>query len=162
MDMQFFELGNMNQGERQYARWYVQHDSQFIYFLVLVKVDEHLNGVAIDYFWPVYTGAWAHSDGVFVNVSAEVQDLANWDEANWYEDSELDPAGSIDAEAKVTELNDFYFIEIKRPLDSGDEYDWAFQPGDEIGAAPSDSFLFAIITEESYFSRNLKMKLALP
>lgn len=162
MDMQFFKMGDMHQGQRQFARWYVQHDIEFIYFLVMVQADDHLNGVGIQYFWPEHTGTWANSDSIFVDLNADVQDLANWDEVDWYEDSELDPAGSVDGEAYVTELDDYYMIEIKRPLASGDLYDWIFRPGDEIGAAPSDSFVFAIFTDEGVFTRSLKMKLDYP
>ncbi len=162
MDVQFYEWGDMQSGKVKYARWYVKHDEEFIYFLVLVKKELGIKGVAVDYFWPVYTGTWAHSDGVYVNLSGSSQDLANWDESNWYDDIELSPPGSIDVEAAVKEIEDFYWFEIIKPLNSGDAYDWALEPGDLIGSAPSDSFLFAIVTEDSFFSRNLKMKLALP
>lgn len=163
MDLQFFEWGDIQKGTRRYARWYVKHDDEFLYILVLVKKTAELNGVAVDYFWPYYTtGKWPHSDGLYVNVKGEVQDLANWDESNWYDDEELDPPGNIDGEAGVTELNDFYFIEIKRPLNSGDAYDWVFELGDAIGDSPSDSFLFAIIEKDSFFTRNLKMTLVEP
>ena len=162
MDMQFYEWGDMTNGKVKYARWYVKHDEEFIYFLVLVKKESGIKGVAVDYFWPVYTGTWAHSDGVYVNLSGSSQDMANWDESNWYDDIELSPPGSEDVKAAVKEIEDFYWFEIIKPLNSGDAYDWALEPGDLIGSAPSDSFLFAIVTEDSFFSRNLKMKLALP
>lgn len=162
MDFQFYEWGDFQNGNKRYARWYVQHDDEFIYFLVLVKMEAGIKGVAVDYFWPVYTGTWAHSDGIYVNVKGEVQDLANWDESDWYDDGDLSPPGSVDGEAVVKEIDNFYWFEIIKPLNSGDAYDWALEPGDLIGSAPSDSFIFVTISDNSFYTRSLKMKLALP
>jgi hypothetical protein len=115
--------------------------------------------VAADYFWPEYTGTWDHSDGVYVSVSGVSQDLANWDESNWYDDSELNPPGTMDVDAAASEDDQFYWIEIEKDLDSGDVNDWALTPGQEIGYSPSDSYLFALITDASFYSRNLRMQL---
>ena len=159
MDMQFYEKGDMRNANKRYARWYVQHDDDFIYFLVLVQKEGELTGVAAEYFWPAYTGTWAHSDGVYVNTSGLSQDLANWDESDWYTDEELTPPGKHDVDAAMTEDEGFYWFEFKKALNSNDGIDWAWELGDKIGLSPADSFLFVLITEDSYFFRNLQMTL---
>lgn len=159
VDMRHYEWGDIQNGRVLRARWWVQNDDEFIYYLVRVVKDADLAGVAADYFWPSYTGTWAHSDGVYVNIGGSYQDLSNWDESNWYSDDELTPPGGSDVEAMVSDDNAFYWFEIKKALNSGDSYDWVLEPGQVIGYSPSDSFLFALIREDSFYSRNLQMRL---
>ena len=99
---------------------------------------------------------------MFVNIQGEYQDLANWDETTFYEDVKLTPPGTIDAEAAASSDTDFYWLEIKKDLNSGDRYDWAVAPGQTVGHNPEDSFLFALIFQEGYFTRSLQMHIGAP
>ena len=144
------------------ARWWVQNDGQFAYYLARVPKDLPITGVAVDYFWPEYTGTWAHSDAVYVNIQGEYQDWANWDETTFYEDVKLTPPGTIDAEAAASSDADYYWLEIKKELNSGDIYDWAVAPGQTVGHNPEDSFLFALIFQEGYYTRSLQMHIGAP
>lgn len=159
IDMRFYEWGDIQNGRMLRARWWVQNDEENIYYFARVSKESDLQGIAADYFWPMYTGTWAHSDGVFVHFNGSAQDVSNWDESDFYNDDELSPPGSVDIETAVIDDDGFYWFEIKKTLNSGDSYDWALEPGQVIGYNPSDSFLFALIMEENFFSRNLQMRL---
>jgi tetratricopeptide (TPR) repeat protein len=159
VDMRFYEWGDFQDGNILRARWWVQNDDQFIYYLVSVSKDLPVRGVAADYFWPKYTGGWAHSDGVFIDKEGEFQDMSNWDESNWYKDDELSPPGSVDTEAAMNTDDEYFWFEIKKALNSGDSYDWTLEPGQIIGDNPADSFLFALVMEESFYIRYLQMEL---
>ena len=146
----------------QRVRWWVQNNEQEIFFLVRIPKKLTMIGVFIGYFWPEFTGTWAHSDGVFVTIDGEVFDYSNWDESQFYEDEDLDPPGTMDVQAAQSEDGEFYWFEIRKPLDSGDRYDWAFEPGQRIGDNPYDSFTVGVELEEGPFFRNLQLDLGEP
>ena len=162
VDLRFYEGNDYNSPNVHQARWWVQNDDQFVYFLVRVPKDLPLDGVAVDYFWPRYTGTWEHSDVTFVDIEGELFDGSNWDEVDFYDDVELTPQGSINFEAVVREDGNFYWFEIKKELDSGDPYDWEVKPGQIIGNHPSDSLLFALIFEDTFFARKIQLHLGEP
>jgi hypothetical protein len=159
IDLQHYEWGNYENGEMHRARWWVQNDDQFIYYLTRVSKEIPVKGVAGAYFWPEYTGTWAHSDGYFVDTTGYFQDHSNWDESDWHKDDELSPPGTVDVEAAVNDDGDFYWFEIKKALDSGDGYDWSLEPGQIIGGNPHDSLLFVIVLQEGDYWRNIQMEL---
>lgn len=162
MDLRIHEGVDPDSPNVRRAHWWVQNDGQFAYYLARVPKNLSPVGVAVHYFWPEYTGTWAHSDGVYVNIQGEYLDLANWDEEYFYEDVELTPPGTIDVEAAASQDMDFYWFEIKKDLNSGDQYDWAVAPGQTVGHNPLDSFLFALIFEEGFFTRSLQMHIGEP
>ena len=53
----------------------------------------------------------------------------------------------------------FTGLSSRKTLNSNDGTDWAWELSDKIGLSPADSFLFVLITEDSYFFRNLQMTL---
>ncbi len=162
-DFRLHEGINYNSTNTKRARWLVQNDSEFVYFLARVPKDPALLGVVVDYFWPRYTGTWAHSDGVFASIAREPDDLANWDETQWYDDVELDPPGTVDVEVAVSEDDEFYWLEIQKPLDSGDRYDWSLKPGQTIGHNPDDNLLVGLIFEgRPFYSRYIQLRLGEP
>lgn len=146
----------------QRIRWWVQNDAQDISFLARVPEELAISGVFVDYFWPEYTGTWAHSDGVYINIDDEIYDHGKWDELQWLSDEELDPPGTIDVQAAYSYDGEFTWFEIKRPLNSGDSYDWAFEPGMKVGDNPLDSFMIGIALEEGDFIRYLQLALGEP
>lgn len=143
-------------------RWWVKNDEKEINFLVRIPYELATRGVFIDYFWPEYTGTWAHSDGVYINIDGDVFDHSNWDETRWHEDEDLDPPGTIDVQAAVSDDAGFYWFEIKRLLNTGDSYDWDLEPGQKVGNNPLDSFLIGIVLEEGEYMRYLQLVLGEP
>ena len=159
MDVRMYEWGDRQNGEMQQARWLLQYDQEFVYLLVRVSKQSDLRGTAMAYFWPKYTGTWAHSDGFFVDTNGKFQDHSNWDESNWHKDETLSPPGSIDVNAAVSEDDEFYWFEIQKALDSGDGYDWVLEPGSVVGSNPDDTVLFVLTMENSEYYRNIQIKL---
>ena len=153
---------NVTNPNFQPARWWIQNDGQDIFFLVRVVKELDVRGVFVDYWWPEYTGTWAHSDGVYARINGENSDLGQWDEMQWHEDKDLDPPGTVDVEANSTEDDEFYWFEIKRALNSGDSYDWVFEPGQTYGANPSDSVMIGMESEEGTFLRYIQLELGEP
>jgi hypothetical protein len=153
---------NVTNPNFQRIRWWVQNDAQDISFLARVPEELAIRGVFVNYFWPEYTGTWAHSDGVYINIDDEIYDFGKWDEMQWLGDEELDPPGTVDVQAAYRYDGEFYWFEIKRPLNSGDSNDWAFEPGMKVGDNPLDSFMIGIGLEEGDFMRYLQLTLGEP
>lgn len=145
--------------ERLPARWWVQYNDNEINFLVRVPHNVDPRGVFINYFWPRYTGLWAHSDGVFMNVEWDISDITNWDEENWYSDEEMDPPGDFNVGGAIDEDDQYIWFEIKKELDSGDGYDWSLHPGIRIGWNPNDSLLFGVFIQNGPFMRHIRLQL---
>lgn len=143
-------------------RWWVQNNQEDIFFLVRIPSNLATRGIFVDYFWPEYTGTWEYSDGIYTNIDGLVFDHCNWDEMDWHNDEELDPPGTIDVQAAKSMESEYYWFEIKRPLNSGDSYDWALEPGQVVGNNPYDSFLIGVVLNEGEFMRNLQLFLGEP
>jgi hypothetical protein len=150
---------NVTNPNFQRARWWVQNDGQDIYFLVRVPKEYSPRGVYVNYWWPQYTGTWEHSDGVYARINDEVFDHGQWDEMQWQYDTDLDPPGTVDIEARSTEDDGFYWFELKRALNSGDNYDWVFEPGQTYGNNPYDSVMIGIESEEGTFLRYIQLEI---
>ena len=146
----------------QRIRWWVQNNETNLFFLVRIPSDLAIRGVFADYFWPEYIGTWEHTDGVYVRINGEIFDWGLWDESIWHSDEEMDPPGTVDAEAATIEDGDYYWVEFSRPLNSGDSNDWVLEPGQTIGNNPYDSFLIGIVLEEGDFTRYLQLTLGEP
>lgn len=159
IDMKHYEWGDIENGNMLEARWWVQNDGSFIYYMVRIPKDDSVKGVAGAYFWPEYTGTWAHSDGFYVNTSGSYQDHSNWDETDWHKDEELSPPGSIDVEAAVFSDNDFNWFEIKKALNSGDGYDWSLKPSQVIGNNPRDTLLFVVVMQDGDYYHSVQMEI---
>lgn len=160
MDLRMHYITNVTNPEFQLVRWWVKNDDQNVCFLVRVPGELAARGVFVDYFWPEYTGSWAHSDGVFMDREGQVFDHGNWDELQWREDADMDPPGTIDVQGAHTSDGEFNWFEISRLLDSGDANDWTLKPGQTVGHHPCDSFLVGIVLEQGEFMRYLELKLA--
>ena len=153
---------NVTNPNFQRTRWWVQNNAEDIFFLVRVPKEYSPRGVYVNYWWPEYTGTWEHSDGVYARINDEVFDLGQWDEMNWQYDIDLDPPGTVDVEAKSTEDDEYYWFEIKRALNSGDSYDWVFEPGQTYGNNPYDSVMIGIESAEGTFLRYIQLEIGEP
>jgi len=153
---------NVTNPNFQRARWWVQNNGQDIFFLVRVPKEHAARGLFVDYWWPEYTGTWEHSDGIYAKTNGEIRDLGQWDEMQWHEDKDLDPPGTVDIEARSTEDDKFYWFEIKRAMNSGDRYDWIFEPGHKYGANPYDSVMIGMESEEGTFLRYIQLEVGGP
>jgi hypothetical protein len=160
IDLRVYEWGDRQNGEMFKARWQLQYDQLFIYYLVRVPKEIQVKGTAMAYFWPKYDGTWPHSDGFFVDTTGFYQDHSNWDESDWHKDETLSPPGSVDVVASVTEDDAFYWFEIRKALDSRDGYDWSLEPGDIIGKNPKDTALLVLVVDDSDYYRNIQMALS--
>jgi hypothetical protein len=99
---------------------------------------------------------------VYARINDEVFDHGQWDEMNWHYDTELDPPGTVDIEARSTEDEEFYWFELKRALNSGDSYDWVFEPGKTYGDNPYDSVMIGIESAEGTFLRYIQLTIGEP
>ncbi len=159
VDLRMHYSPNVTNPEFQRVRWWVKNDNGNVYFLIRIPGELAAQGVFADYFWPEYTGSWAHSDGVFVNREGEAFDHGNWDELQWHEDPDMDPPGTVDVQGAESSDGEFDWFEIARPLDSGDANDWALKPGQTVGNHPRDSFLVGVVMEQGDYMRYLQLKL---
>jgi len=129
------------------ARWWAQNDGKDIFFLVRISKEIGVRCVYGNYWCPEDTGTWEHSDGVYARINDGIFDHGQWDEMQWHEAKNLDPLGTVDVEVRSTEDGEFIWFEIKRSLNSGDRYDWAFEPGHTYGANPYASVMVGMESE---------------
>jgi len=143
------------------ARWWIKNDEQWLYFLVRVPKDVPVRGVFVDYFWPKYeNGGWERSDGMSVTIEGEFDDVYGWDETQWFSDGSADPPGMNDVEGAAREDSQYWWFELKKPLDSRERYDWSWRTGMAIGSLDMDHFLLGLWTGETHFSRYLQLRIS--
>ncbi len=153
---------NVTNPNFQRARWWVQNNAEDIFFLVRVPKEHLPRGVYVNYWWPQYTGTWEHSDGVYAKINDEIFDHGQWDEMQWQYDTDLDPPGTVDIEARSTEDDEFYWFELKRALNSGDSYDWVFELGKTYGANPYDMVMIGMESADGTFLRYIQLEIGEP
>ena len=144
------------------ARWWVQNDDEAIYFLARIPAEVGFDTAFVDYFWPEFVGTWEHNDAISISSDGTVSDSGQWNELQFYEDLDMTPPGTFDVVAAFTEDPDFVWVEMQHPLDSGDGYDWVFEPGRTYGNNPYDSVLVGMEVEEGNFLRYLQLTIGEP
>ncbi|MFX1579507.1 MAG: LamG-like jellyroll fold domain-containing protein, partial [Promethearchaeota archaeon] len=70
------------------------------------------------------------SDASYVG-SSSTYDAHGWNGAYWTADTDV--GGENNVEGTSTFDEEYYWFEFRKPLDSGDGFDWSFNPGDRIG-----------------------------
>ena len=123
------------------ARVWMKNDATWLYVLERVEwVDspDAFDAGDMLYFWPGYSDL----GGVRFN-NATIDYYGHSTGTTWYNDTSA-PGGHNDTQgaASYDAVNDFYWFEYKRPLDSGDGYDpntgwgydWSFVAGGTYGA----------------------------
>jgi serine/threonine protein kinase len=145
------------------SKWWIKNDDQWVYFLVGVHVKEASEpGAAVNYFWPLpyneVTG-WEHSDGAWVDRDGETWDSHGWDEETWYADTQ-EPGGENNVEGMSAREPNYYWFEFRKPLDSGDRYDWSWTPGESIGEV-GDLLLIVVDSGlQTHYELDIKLQLA--
>ncbi len=114
------------------STWYVKNDKQRLYLMVRIpKTNFTPVSVGVNYFYPYpFMDYWRHSDTMGFGDGKPL-DQYGWDEKNWHDD--LSDRGRMDTRAKHSEADQYYWYEFSKPLDSGDDHDWSWTPGDKIG-----------------------------
>ena len=114
------------------STWYIKNDQKRLYLMVRIpKTNLTPVSVGVNYFYPYpFMGYWRHSDTMGFGDGKPL-DQYGWDEKNWHDD--LSDRGRMDTRAKHSEADQYYWYEFSKPLDSGDDHDWSWSPGDKIG-----------------------------
>jgi predicted amidohydrolase YtcJ len=129
------------------SRWWVKNDAHWLYLLCRIEwpaedVDGD-DGGQIDYFWPEGSCCpWDHSDLGYAGYDGDTLDLYGWDEASWYRDT--DAGGTNDVEGAGSHDGTHYWFEFRKRLDSGDEFDWSFRPGQTVGTGYGGNLLVSL------------------
>ena len=135
-------VGYYDTGAPYTMRVWAQNDEKYLYLLYRVQYAEVEDGSAeggILYFWPEYhpVAGWEHSDAgsyvVDTRYGGYSDDLYGWDETQFYDDVEADPPGRDNCEGGGRHDGSYYWFELRKPLDSGDGYDWVFEHGETYG-----------------------------
>ena len=115
------------------VRWWVKNDSKWVYLLVRVPAQYgEPGGLYFNHYWPgPYVDHWKNSDGTGVTVNDDAFDGHDWNEVTWKDDTDF--GGKKDTVGKASKDNSYYWFELKKPLDSGDDLDWSWRPGGSSG-----------------------------
>jgi len=137
-------LTNPEGGHSIASTWWLKNDSQWLYLLARLPIAEgEVSSVQIDCFWPRWENGWRYSDSGWIDQDNNSRDSYGWDEERWYDDIEASPAGRDDVQGAATADGTYLWFEWRKPLDSGDGYDWAWAPGDTIAADESSLLIGA-------------------
>jgi len=115
------------------AKCWMKNDLNWLYILERVTWSGPTSAKSdsdISYYWDWWNGVWPHSDMGGVNFDGTTFDMYGWDETTWYND----PVNNV--QGKATYDGTYYWFEFKKPLNSGDGYDWTFVPGETYGPNP--------------------------
>ena len=133
VDLAEWKLGQgCEEGDSIPSFWFLKNNGQNLYILVKIpKTSLYPKSVNFSYFYPYpYTNGWQHSDEM-VFMEDGPADHYGWDESTWYDDTS--DGGSMDTRAKRTETELYYWYEFSKPLDSGDDHDLSWEPGEKVG-----------------------------
>jgi hypothetical protein len=131
------------------ATFWFKNDATWLYILERVEWSpgagpQECDSSSIEYFWPEwhYPNGWDYSDAGGVNYGGlypnPTFDLYGWDEQQWYDDTLAVPPGQNNVQGAATHDGTGYWFEFRKPLASGDGYDWTFVPGGTYGPRPPD------------------------
>lgn len=119
------------------SRWWFKNDEEWIYILARIPVESFdARAAFLNYFWSDSGAAdWDRSDGGSFSSSGNAADTFGWTEEGWIDDT--DAGGTNDTEGAAGWDGDYYWFEFRKRLNSGDEHDWQWSPGDaphELGS----------------------------
>jgi len=115
------------------------NDADYLYALYKVywpaTLEDDIEGANIALFMGPYGPPWAESDSAWISIEGNTGDRYGWDESSWQIDE--NDGGTCDMEGSASYDGTYYWFEFRRPLDSGDDFDWSLSQGELIGE-PSD------------------------
>jgi len=119
---------------------WVKNDQARLYILTKIAYLDKIPGDKEDqaflyYLWPTIAGTdWDRSDAAWLYQLGSPTDLTNYDGDSWQQDIFATPPGEMNVQGRGYHDATFYWFEMTRPLDSGDQWDWSVAPGDIVGA----------------------------
>ena len=119
---------------------WVKNDQENLYILMKIAYLGKITGDKEDqafliYLWPTIAGTdWDKSDAAWLYQLGSPIDLTNYDGNTWQQDIFATPPGENNAQGRGYHDTTFYWFEVVKPLDSGDQWDWSIEPGDTVGA----------------------------
>jgi len=128
------------------AELWIKNDGTWLYVMERVRSPggapgrDNWDSGSIGYYWDSWgppSHRWQHSDLGGVNFDGSTFDLYGWDEVQWYDDTSATP-GQNNVQGAATYDGTYYWFEFRKPLKSGDGYDWTFEPGATYGPMPPD------------------------
>jgi hypothetical protein len=123
------------------SRWWIKNDAEWLYLLVRVPAEELIDGpavtrygAAINFFWPEWSevSGWPYSDAGSIRRNNTTGDQYGWDDERWLEDTQASPPGENNVEGATSEDGTYVWFEFRKALDSGDDRDWSWLPGETI------------------------------
>lgn len=145
------------------TRWYVKNDAQWLYVLVRVpKTVLILTDIEVSYMWQDQADSnMGYSDsGQISHDPTSTEDYYGWDEQRWYEDGSSPNQANNDVKGATSEDEKYIYLEFRKPLNSGEVEDWAWQPGTWVGTGITGDLLFAASNEQVWYSRYIKLHLS--
>lgn len=136
-------IGIYDTGDDFSLRLWAKNDKTDLYLLYRIpwhsSIYDDADDAGISYWWGEWdplTG-WEYNDAGFCSINpiyeGQTRDYYDFTETRVYEDVEATPPGENDFEGKGTYDGNYYWFEMKKPLNSGDGYDWDFELGETYG-----------------------------
>ena len=65
-----------------------------------------------------------------------------------------------DVDGTISEDDQYIYFEFRKPLNSGEAEDWAWQPGTWVGTDITGALLFVTWNNTAWYGRNIKLNLS--
>lgn len=135
-------VGIYDSGADFNIRVWAKNDKTDLYLLYRISYHtsryDDADEAGISYTWPALdplTGWESDAGSCSINpiYVGQTRDLYDWNGTHFKNDVEATPPGENDLEGKGTYDGASYWFEMKKPLNSGDGYDWDFELGGTYG-----------------------------
>jgi hypothetical protein len=133
------QLNSENSNDSPYsAKMWSKNDETWLYFLIRIVsplrgTDPPACAAQIDYFWGPFDDPWTNFDITTLNCDGYPWDGYGYNTDDPIIDTLHSPPGENNLEGYVTHDGTYYWFEFRKPLDSGDGYDWSFETGKVYG-----------------------------
>ncbi len=118
---------------------WVKNDQENIYILMKIAYLDKIPGDQEDqaflyYLFSTIAGTdYDRSDAAWLYQLGSPTDLTGYNGSSWQQDVFATPPGENNVQGNGYNDATFYWFEMTRPLDSGDQWDWGVAPGETIG-----------------------------
>jgi hypothetical protein len=145
------------------SRWYIKNDAKWLYILVRVpKTVLEIISMEVTYLWQDQEDSnRGYSDSAQISHDpTSTGDYFGWDQTSWFPDQSSPNRAINNVEGATGEDDGYIYFEFRKPLNSGEVEDWAWQPGSWVGSGVTGDLMFGISTDQAWYAQYITLHLS--